>query len=74
MFRDPDSRLREVVFDLGAKYRVPPGERKCMVPGWCICADDEDDNEAFSLEIACELIGETEQRGGLQVVHLNDVK
>ena len=44
-----------------------------MVPGWFICADDEDDNEAFSLEIACELIGETEQRGGMQVVHLNNV-
>jgi hypothetical protein len=43
--------------------------------GWSlvgVCADGEDNNEAFSLEIACELIGETEQRDGIQVVHLNN--
>jgi hypothetical protein len=30
--------------------------------GWfvvAVSADDEDDNEAYSLELACELIGET---------------
>ena len=44
--------------------------------GWFlvgVCADDEDDdNEAFSQEIACELIGETQQREGIQVVHQNE--
>lgn len=45
-----------------------------MVHGCCLCADDEDDNEVFLLEIACELIRETEQRGGMQVVHLNNVE
>jgi hypothetical protein len=41
--------------------------------GWflvAVCADDDDDkNEAFSLEIACELIAETPQKDGIQVVH-----
>jgi hypothetical protein len=40
--------------------------------GWflvAVCADDDDDkNEAFSLEIACELIEETPQKDGIQVV------
>ena len=42
--------------------------------GWFlvgVCADDEDNNEVFSLEIACELIVETQQREGIQVVHQN---
>jgi hypothetical protein len=35
-----------------------------------VCADDDDDkNEAFSLEIACELIVETPKKDGIQVVH-----
>jgi hypothetical protein len=42
--------------------------------GWFlvgVCADDEDNNEAFSLEIACELIGDTPQKDGVQVIHQN---
>ncbi len=45
-----------------------------MVPGWRVCRYDEDDNEAFSLEIACELIRKTQQMNGIQVVHLNEVE
>jgi hypothetical protein len=44
--------------------------------GWFlvgVCADEsEEDNEAFSLEIACELIGKTPQRDGIQVAHQNE--
>jgi hypothetical protein len=43
--------------------------------GWFlvgVCADDEDSNETFTLEIACELIGETTQRDGVQVIHQNE--
>ncbi len=45
--------------------------------GWFlvgVCADDEDNNEAFTLEIACELIliGETPQSDGVQVIHQNE--
>ncbi len=52
------------------------GNRICQGRGngWFlvgVCADDEDNNEAFSLEIACELIGETPQRNGVQVIHQN---
>ncbi len=40
--------------------------------GWflvAVCADDDEDKkEAFSLEIACELIAETPQKDGIQVV------
>ncbi len=42
--------------------------------GWFlvgVCADEENINEAFLLEIACELIGETPQRNGVQVTHQN---
>jgi hypothetical protein len=39
-----------------------------------VCADDEENNEVFLLEIACELIGETQHRDGIQVVNLNDVE
>jgi hypothetical protein len=42
----------------------------CFLVG--VCADDEDDNKVFSLEIACELIGETPQRNGVQVIHQNE--
>jgi hypothetical protein len=42
--------------------------------GWLlvgVCADDEDNNEAFTLEIACELIKETPQKDGVQMIHQN---
>ncbi len=42
--------------------------------GWFlvgVCVDDEDNNEVFLLEIACELIGGTPQRNGVQVIHQN---
>jgi hypothetical protein len=45
--------------------------------GWFllgVCADDEDDNEASTLEIACELIGVTTQRDGVQVIHQNEAE
>ena len=41
--------------------------------GWFVIGECDDDpdlqlREAFSLEIACELIGETEQEDGIQVL------
>ena len=42
--------------------------------GWFVLAvssdqqDDSDDCEAFSLEIACELIGDTPQANGIMVI------
>jgi hypothetical protein len=43
--------------------------------GWFlvgVCADDKDNNEVFSLELACELIGETPQTNVVQVKHQNE--
>jgi hypothetical protein len=45
-----------------------------MVPGWCVCVNAEDNNDVFSLEIACKLIGETQQKEGIQVVDQNNGK
>ncbi len=36
-----------------------------------VCADDEDNNKAFSLENACKLIGYTSQKDEVQVIHQN---
>ncbi len=37
-----------------------------------VCSGDKDNNDAFTLEIACELIGETPQRDEVQVIHQNE--
>ena len=39
--------------------------------GWmliCTCADNDVDDEAFTLEIACELIANTPQTAGIEVL------
>ncbi len=62
VFCDPDTG--ESIIDLGSKCN-----------GWFlvgVCADDEDNNEEFTLEIACEFMGETPQRDGVQVIHQNE--
>ena len=73
IFHDLDSGKLFSIWEQNMEFRQ---ERE---NGWFlvgVCADDEDNNEAFLLEIACELIGETQQRDGIQVkvVHLNDVE
>jgi hypothetical protein len=40
--------------------------------GWFllgVCAEDGVEDEAFTLELACEMIGDTPQKDGVQVVH-----
>ncbi len=40
--------------------------------GWFllrVCAEDGVEDEAFMLELACEMIGDTPQKDGVQVVH-----
>jgi hypothetical protein len=34
-----------------------------------VCADNNVEDEPFSLEIACEFIGESWQRDGIQFLH-----
>ncbi len=40
--------------------------------GWFllgVCTEDGVEDEAFVLELACKMIGETPQKDGIQVVH-----
>jgi hypothetical protein len=40
--------------------------------GWfllVVCVEDGVEYEAFMLELACEMIGDTPQKDGVQVVH-----
>jgi hypothetical protein len=39
-----------------------------MVPAWSMCKNGVED-EVFTLELACEMIGDTPQKDGIQVVH-----
>ena len=72
VFLDPDTeKTFHVVYQGNMEYRQGRGN------GWlvlAICSDDavgEGDNmEAFSLEVACELIGTSEQTRGVRVVNL----
>ena len=67
VFFDPDSEKTFSVWDQNMEFRRGRGM------GWfvvAVSADEPDDenNEAFSLEIACELIGVTKQKEGVQVL------
>ncbi len=67
VFRDPDSEKSFLIWEQNMEFCRGRGN------GWflaaAVCADDDDDkNEAFSLEIACELIAETPQKDAIQVV------
>jgi hypothetical protein len=44
------------------------------VDGWFlvgVCDDEEEDNRAFSLDIACELIEDTPQKDAVQEIRQN---
>ncbi len=69
VFRDPNTEKSFSNWEKNMKFRWRRGNGLFLVG---VCADDEDDNEAFTLEIACELIGETPQRDGVQVIHQNE--
>ncbi len=69
VFRDPNTGKSFLIWEQNMEFRRGRGNGWFLVGG---CADDEDDNEAFTLEIACELIGETPQRDGVQMIHWNE--
>ncbi len=69
VFRDPDTGKSFSIWEQNMEFRLGRGNGWFLVG---VCADDEDDNEAFTLEIACELIGEITQRDGVQVIHQNE--
>jgi hypothetical protein len=68
VFRDPDNNnCAFKVWEGNMEYRSGRGG------GWFLIAECNDDpenplQEPFTLEIACELIGETEQEEGIQVI------
>jgi hypothetical protein len=68
VFCDPDTGKQFLIWEKNMEFRWGRGN------GWVLVgvyADDEDNNEVFTLEIECELIGETPQRDGVQVIHQN---
>jgi hypothetical protein len=66
VFRDPDSEKSFLIWEQNMEFHRGRGNGWFLV---AVCAGDDDDkNEAFSLEIACELITETPQKDGIQVV------
>jgi hypothetical protein len=69
VFCDPDTGKSFSIWEQNMEFCRGRGNRWFLVG---VCADDEDNNEAFTLEIACELIGETPQRDGVQVIHQNE--
>jgi hypothetical protein len=69
VFRDPDTGKSFLIWEHNMEFCWGRGNGWLLVG---VCADDEDKNEAFTLEIACELIGETPQRDGVQMIHQNE--
>ena len=68
VFRDPDSGKSFLIWEQNMEFCRESGNGWFLVG---VCADDEDNNLAFSLVIACEWIWETPQRNGVQVIHQN---
>ncbi len=66
VFGDPNSEKSFLIWEQNMEFCRGRGKGWFLVD---VCTDDYDDeNEAFSLEIACELIAETPQKDGIQVV------
>ncbi len=69
VFHDPDAGKSFLIWEQNMEFRWGRGNGWFLVG---VCADGEDDNDAFTLETACELIGETTQRDRVQVIHQNE--
>jgi hypothetical protein len=69
VFCDPDTGKSFMIWEQNMEFCWGRGNGWFLVG---VCADDEHNNEAFTLDIACELIGETPQRDGVQVIHQNE--
>ena len=67
VFRDPDTDKTFSVYEKNMEFRRGRNN------GWFVLAvcsdqDDSEDCEAFSLEVACEVIGDTPQADGIMVL------
>ncbi len=66
VFHDPNSGNDFCIRHQNMEYRLGRGN------GWFllgVCAEDGVEDEAFTLELAFEMIGDTPQKDGAQVVH-----
>ncbi len=66
VFHDPDSGNVFCIWHQNMEYCRGRGN------GWFllgVCVKDGVENEAFTLELACKMIGDTPQKDGVQVVH-----
>lgn len=69
VFQDPDTGNVFSVYKGNLEFRRGKGN------GWFVIgvnADDEDEMEPFSLEVACDCIGSTAQADGIKVVQKED--
>jgi hypothetical protein len=65
VFHDPDTDNGFCIYDKNMEFRRGRGN------GWfvlAVCSTNAVEDEAFTLEIACELIGGTPQKEGIQVM------
>ena len=65
VFVDPDTDKTFSVYEKNMEFR------RGRNIGWFVLASDNDDSEdceAFSLEVACEVIGDTPQADGIIVI------
>lgn len=65
VFHDPDTGATFSIWEKNMEFRRGRGNGWMLI---AVCADDDVDDEPFSLEMACELIGSTPQGGGVKVV------
>ncbi len=66
VFHDPDSGNDFSIWQQNMEFCHGRGN------GWFllgVCAENGVEDEAFTLELACKMIGDTPQKDGIQVVH-----
>ncbi len=66
VFHDPDSGNDFCIWQQNMEFRWGRGN------GWFllgVCAEDGVEDEAFTLELVCEMIEDTLQKDGIKVVH-----
>jgi hypothetical protein len=66
VFHDPNSGNDFCIWQHNIEFRRGRGNGKFLLG---VCAEDGVEDEAFTLELACDMIGDTPQKDCIQVVH-----
>jgi hypothetical protein len=74
VFNDPDSESTFSVWDRNMEFRRGRGNGWFVVGVSADKPDDESCKKAFSLEMACELIGATKQKEGVKVALREEIE